>query len=182
MTSKEASVEAFQSSEIASEVLLMLSSTMVLQTFIDHSARQSASRLGFLNSIILKKFPCPDVLTRGRTFSSTASFISAAKTKRPQFNLTMSASQSGPPSVSPMGLLERDVHLVAKDGEQVAAYFVQPKDSSVSMGRGVLLMSDILGYINEETRNVARRLALEGFPTGAISSQFTQTFVLGYKC
>lgn len=66
---------------------------------------------------------------------------------------------------------EKEIILQAEDGSDFVAYITVP--ATVNDGSStptMVLMTDILGCQNDETRGVARRLASEGFPTSTLSS------------
>lgn len=71
-----------------------------------------------------------------------------------------------PPPAETMPTVEEEITLTSQDGCQLGAYFVHPEDVSEVDGRGVILLTDILGYKNEDTRSVAKRFAEGGLPTG----------------
>lgn len=63
-------------------------------------------------------------------------------------------------------MIEEELQLHAADGALINAYIALPeRGTTAAAGRGVVLMTDILGYANEETRDVARRAARAGLPT-----------------
>lgn len=60
----------------------------------------------------------------------------------------------------------RDLTLTADDGGSIAAWITEPEayDEPIP-GTGVILMTDVLGHENEETRSYAQTLAEAGIPT-----------------
>lgn len=56
--------------------------------------------------------------------------------------------------------------LDSKDKKRIGAFLVTPQREEPALRTSaVILMSDIMGYENEDTRGVARRLASEGLTT-----------------
>lgn len=59
--------------------------------------------------------------------------------------------------------LDEELTLETHDGIQIGAFLTMPSHSCTQ--RAVILMTDIFGYKDEETRGVARRLARSGLTT-----------------
>lgn len=61
-------------------------------------------------------------------------------------------------------ITEQELELQSLDGTTVGAFFVRAHQERSKIS-AIILMTDILGYKNEETRDVARLLAKHGFTT-----------------
>lgn len=61
---------------------------------------------------------------------------------------------------------EEELNLCSADGTGIGAFYVRQARSTGQ--KAVLLLTDILGYKNEDTRDVARRIAEIGFPTSKL--------------
>lgn len=108
---------------------------------------------------------CPATLR----IAAKSSTISAYPTdKESQPSVEMSTSSTG------TSTLDEELLLQSPDGTQIAAFLTVPQQPVVQPdNRAVILLSDILGYKNEDTRAVARLFA----SSGLITSEFPQALL-----
>ena len=104
---------------------------------------------------------------RSRTKAAFVSFI--PRRPHPQSSPSRVCRRSAQTSMAAgPALMEEDLKLTSRDGTSIGAFLVHGRSGSFE--KAILLLTDILGYTNEDTRNVARRMATAGFPTSTLSS------------
>lgn len=82
----------------------------------------------------------------------------------------MSSSETSIPFViAESDSTHKIISLTSSDGAEIKAYLATPPDITSVNGRGVILMTDVLGYENPDTRAVARLLASRGLPTSTLT-------------
>lgn len=95
----------------------------------------------------------------------------------------LSAVNNNTQMAQPSNTAGEEISLRAEDGSDFVAYISIP--ATVDDARNtptVVLMTDILGCQNEDTRDVANRLASEGFPTSTLATSVCIHIILTGIC